>query len=138
MKSKVVLFMDKLSIVELLDYVLESIEIIQRRFASINSADNFVSSDEGIDKFDAISMRLQSVGEALKSIYKSDKEILERVKDESYWSQIIKLREIISHHYIDIDADIIFDICKNELDELKDTISNTKSATLKSHLKSRN
>ncbi len=28
------------------------------------------------------------------------------------------MREIISHRYIDIDAEIVFDICKNELDEL--------------------
>lgn len=114
--------MDKLSILELLEYILESIDIIKRRFKGISSSDDFMNSDEGVDKLDAISMRLQSIGEALKNIYKSDKEILEKVKDEDYWSQIIKLREIISHHYIDIDSEIIFDICENELDELQESI----------------
>jgi uncharacterized protein with HEPN domain len=119
--------MDKLSLVELLDYILESIEVVQRRFKEINSADDFVSSDAGIDRFDAISMRLQSIGEALKNIYKHNKQVLLQVKDDNYWSQIIKLREIISHHYIDLDADIIFDICSNELGELQEAIKKTKS-----------
>jgi uncharacterized protein with HEPN domain len=119
--------MDKLSLVELLDYILESIEVVQRRFKEINSADDFVSSDAGIDRFDAISMRLQSIGEALKNIYKHNKQVLLQVKDDNYWSQIIKLREIISHHYIDLDADIIFDICSNELGELREAIKKTKS-----------
>lgn len=120
--------MDKLSIIELLDYILESIEIINRRFESINSADDFLESDAGVDKFDAISMRLQSIGEALKNIYKFDQKILDNARDSSYWSQIIKLREIISHHYIDIDSEIIFDVCENELDELKDSILKVKNS----------
>ncbi|MDQ1338154.1 MAG: hypothetical protein QG617_1121, partial [Campylobacterota bacterium] len=45
----------------------------------------------------------------------------------SYWSQIIKLREIISHHYIDIDSEIIFDICENELTELEESINKAKT-----------
>jgi len=33
------------------------------------------------------------------------------------------MREIISHHYIDIDAEIVFEICDEELSELKENIS---------------
>ncbi|MDD5371876.1 MAG: DUF86 domain-containing protein [Sulfurimonas sp.] len=123
--------MDKLSIIELLDYILESISIIRRRFENIKSCDDFMNSDDGIDRLDAISMRLQSIGEALKNIYKADKELLEKVKSASYWSQIIKLREIISHHYIDIDSEIIFDICENELNELEESINKTKIVVTK-------
>ena len=71
-------------------------------------------------------MRLQSIGEALKNIYKTDTTLLETVKDGSYWSLIIKLREIISHHYVDIDAEIIYDICQNELEELTMNILKVK------------
>lgn len=119
--------MDKLLIIELLDYILESISIIRRRFENIKSCDDFINSDDGIDRLDAISMRLQSIGEALKNIYKADKALLEKVKSASYWSQIIKLREIISHHYIDIDSEIIFDICENELTELEESINKAKT-----------
>ena len=42
--------------------------------------------------------------------------------DRSYWSNIIKFREIISHHYIDIDSEIVFDICSEDIKELKDIL----------------
>ena len=35
------------------------------------------------------------------------------------WAKIMKLRDIISHHYDQIDYEIIFDICKNHLTNLR-------------------
>ena len=119
--------MDKLSLEALLEYILESIRIIRRRFITITAADDFIDSDEGIDRLDAISMRLQAIGEALKNIHKTDSFLLAQIADDAYWSQIIKLREIISHHYVDIDAEIIFDICANELDELEEKVRSIKA-----------
>jgi uncharacterized protein with HEPN domain len=58
--------MDKANTEELLSFILTSIQMIQRRFKDINSSDDFLDNDEGLDKLDAISMRLQSIGEALK------------------------------------------------------------------------
>jgi len=31
------------------------------------------------------------------------------------------MRDIISHQYFDIDAEIIYEVCKNKIPELKDT-----------------
>jgi len=106
---------------ELLAFIQESIKLIEKRFSTIKSSDDFME-DEGMDKLDAISMRLQSIGEALKNLDKREKEFLLLVADEEYWSQIIKTRDFISRHYIDIDAEVVYDICKNELHELKDKI----------------
>jgi uncharacterized protein with HEPN domain len=41
-------------------------------------------------------------------------------------SSTIKARDFISHHYVDLDAEIIFDICENELEELKSNIQKLK------------
>ena len=75
-----------------------------------------------MDRLDAISMRIQSIGEALKNLNKRENELLLSVADQTYWSQIIKTRDFISHHYVDIDAEIVYDICKNELEELEKKI----------------
>jgi len=32
------------------------------------------------------------------------------------------MRDIISHHYFDLDAEAIFDVCKNHIDKLGITI----------------
>jgi uncharacterized protein with HEPN domain len=34
----------------------------------------------------------------------------------------MRLQSIISHHYIDIDSEIVYDICLDDLPELKATI----------------
>ena len=114
--------MDKATTKELLKFILESIALIKRRFKSINAIDDFLNSDEGLDKLDAISMRLQSIGEALKNIDKRDRTFLLTVAPKNYWSKIIKTREILTHHYIDIDAETIYLICNEKIDELENYI----------------
>lgn len=118
--------MDKASTLELLDFILESIRLIDRRFESIESGDDFLEDDEGLDRLDAISMRIQTIGETLKSLYKREEALLLQVEDKIYWSTIIKARDFISHHYVDLDAETIFDICVNELDILEKNIKKLK------------
>lgn len=112
--------MDKKNTVELLEYILSSITLIEKRFAAIGSSGDFLKDDDGLEKLDSISMRLQTIGEAAKNILKTDPQALGG--DREYWGNIVKLREIISHHYIDINAEIIYDICSGELAELKNKI----------------
>ncbi len=115
--------MDKANNQELLKFILDSIEMIKKRFSGITSSDDFMHSEEGITNLDAISMRLQSIGEALKNIDKRDRDFLLEVADKTYWSNIIKTREIITHHYIDIDSETIFMICDEKLEDLEKKVS---------------
>jgi len=117
--------MDKTEIVVLLDFILESITLIRKRFKKIDNIDDFLT-EEGMLILDAISMRLQAIGEALKNIDKRDRNFLLKVADKEYWSKIIKTREIISHHYINLDAEIVYMICKENLDELEKNILKLK------------
>ena len=116
------LSMDKANNKELLQFILESISLIKKRFDGILNSDDFLASDDGLMRLDAISMRLQSIGEALKNIDKRDREFLLEIADKTYWSNIIKTREIITHHYIDIDSETIFMICDEKLDDLENKI----------------
>jgi len=115
--------MDKKSAIELLNYIVESITLINERFQEINSSEDFLQDNKGLEKLDSISMRLQTIGEAVKNIYKRDPDILLSVQDKSYWSEIIRLREIISHHYINIDSEIVYDICKDDIHKLKSIVA---------------
>jgi len=101
------LYMDKANLNELLKFILESIALIKNRFEVIQVSDDFLQNDDGLMRLDAISMRLQSIGEALKNIDKRDRDFLLSVADKTYWSNIIKTREILTHHYIDIDSETI-------------------------------
>ena len=104
-----------------LQIMLESIILIENRFSKINSADDLVSCADGVLILDAIAMRLQITGELLKKISKMDKTLLENYP-EIEWDKIMRLRDIVSHHYEKVDHEIIFDICKNHIPRLKSTI----------------
>ncbi|DAB37972.1 MAG: hypothetical protein A2023_00400 [Sulfuricurvum sp. GWF2_44_89] len=115
--------MDKKNAQELLEFVAESIEIIKKRMVPIKSIDDFLDTEEGQEKLDSILMRIQSIGEATKNLNKRYNVLLENYKDAAYWSQIIKTREVISHHYIDINAEIVFDIATHKLDDLYSVVN---------------
>lgn len=53
---------DKDLIKEVLSQILTATRRIERRSSSISKPDDFISSDEGIDKLDAISMMLIAIG----------------------------------------------------------------------------
>ena len=105
-----------------LGMIIESIGLVEERSSNIKSAEQFVNNSEGVLLLDAVSMRLQVVGELIKKIDKIDNLIL-RDFPEIDWIKIMKLRDIISHHYDVVDHEIIFDICKNHLPKLKSTIT---------------
>ena len=98
--------------------IISSIETIEKRFKSIAGADDFVSNEAGMLLLDSICMRLQVVGELLKKIQKIDPGVFEKYPGIE-WQNVMKLRDIISNHYEYVDHEIIFDICKNHLPDLK-------------------
>ena len=38
------------------------------------------------------------------------------------WKRAKGIRDIISHHYFETDAEVIYEVCKNNIDELTQTI----------------
>jgi len=58
-------------VIDHLDFIVQSIHLIQERFLKIKEPDDFVLSPEGVTILDAISMRLQVIGESVKQIQKT-------------------------------------------------------------------
>ena len=108
-------------IFENLKLISGSLDLINERFSKINQPNDFVSNDNGILVLDAIAMRLQVIGELLKKIDKINNSFLEKY-NEIPWDRIMRLRDIVSHHYEQVDNEIIFDICQNHLPKLRTTI----------------
>ena len=106
---------------ELFDYLelmLHSIELIESRFQKIRIPDDFVESSDGITFLDAISMRLQVIGESVRKTQKVDPLFLKRYS-EIEWDKIARFRDFVSHHYSQVDHEIVFDICKVHVPKLK-------------------
>lgn len=63
-------------------------------------------------------MLLIAIGESIKGFDKViNKQILSQNKSIP-WSEIMGVRDIIAHHYFDIDAEEIFSIIKHDLEPL--------------------
>jgi len=108
-------------ILSTLEDIKQSIELIQKRFQNIQSSDDFLESDEGLLKLDSISMRLIAIGEGFKNIDKLSNNTILCKYPAIPWKEVKGIRDILSHHYFDLDAEIIFHICQNEIQELLDT-----------------
>lgn len=64
-------------------------------------------------------MQLIAVGKGVKNLDKeTDKKLLLNYP-EIAWKEVAGLRDIISHHYFDLNAEIVFDVCQNHITPLK-------------------
>lgn len=109
-------------VTEILIQVLEALKKIERRFNNINSHDAFLVSEEGLDMLDSICMQLIAIGESIKNIDKITNRKLLINYPEIDWKGIKGVRDIISHHYFDIDAEQIFNVCNNNIEPLTKTL----------------
>ena len=101
-----------------LKIILEAIDLIEKRFERMTDPEDFVKSTDGVTLLDSISMRLQVIGETVKKIDQKNPEMLKK-ESGIEWEKIMKLRDIISHHYNIIDYEIVYDICENHVQNLK-------------------
>ncbi len=100
-----------------LTLVIEHINEVNYYFEEIKTPDDFVADKQGQAFFDAILMHLQVIGELLKRNYAEHKVIFLK-HNEIPWSEIIRMRDLISHHYDKLQHDVVFDICTNALPDL--------------------
>ena len=106
--------------------MLESTELIEKRFSRIRVPEDFVLSADGVTILDAVSMRLQVIGESVRKIQKVDPSFLTRYSNIE-WDKLARFRDLVSHHYTHIDHEIIFDICRVHIPNLKDTLQKIRS-----------
>jgi uncharacterized protein with HEPN domain len=108
-------------ILSTLEDIKYSLELIQKRVKDIKSSDDFLETEDGLEKLDSIAMRLVAIGEGFKNIDKlSDNQLLLKYSNIP-WKQVKGIRDILSHHYFDLDAEVIFNLCKKDVNELHET-----------------
>ena len=113
---------DKSLVIEILTQIENAIKITLQRFEIVDSVDYFTNTPQGMEKLDSICMQLIAIGESLKNIDKiTNKELLEKYPQID-WKGAKGMRDIISHHYGDIDANDIYFVCDTKLEELLKTI----------------
>lgn len=110
---------DKELVVENLKNIIWALEQVIKRFQAIQSSDDFIKDDVGLEKLDSICMQLINIGEMLKQIDKmTDSKLLLNYSDID-WKKAKGMRDIITHHYFNIDAETIYIACLEHVPEMK-------------------
>ena len=121
---------DKALTLECLSKIEETILHIQDRTKNINVVEDFLKTPHGVDMLDVTVIRLEAIGETIKNIDKNTSGLLLQKYTDIPWNKIKKVRDIIAHHYFDVDEEIIFNIVKNDLNTLLATIRAMRDDTL--------
>ena len=112
---------------ELLYYSLKriasTIERIINNSQAIDDSQYYVLSPAGMERLESTCMLLLAIGESIKGIDKMTQKQLLSNYPEVDWKGAMGIRDIIAHHYFDIDESIVFDVVKNKLPEMLVTIN---------------
>ena len=98
-----------------LEDIRYAITKIQRYTAGITR--NGLAEDS--KTLDAVIRNLEIIGEATKMIPESLRVEYPNIE----WKKIAGLRDILAHHYFEVDLDIVWDILQNKLPELERDLS---------------
>ncbi|MDR3001724.1 MAG: DUF86 domain-containing protein [Fibromonadaceae bacterium] len=109
---------DKTIIADKLQNMDEFLQLLIDGTANINSVDELLADAEGMLKLKGICMSLLVIGEEVKSLDKhSEKKLLPKYP-QIPWSAVMKTRDIIAHHYFDVDAERVFNTLKDDIPPL--------------------
>jgi uncharacterized protein with HEPN domain len=114
---------DKELALEILSQVYQSTRTILKRFEPIKSSDDFIDTEEGLEKLDSICMQLIAIGESLKNLDKVTNKSLLKKYPEIEWKKVIGMRDVITHHYFDLDSEIVFEVCESHIEPLAKAIN---------------
>ena len=112
---------------ELLYYSLKriasTIERIINNSQAIDDSQYYALSPAGMERLESTCMLLLAIGESIKGIDKMTRKQLLPNYPEVDWKGAMGIRDIIAHHYFDIDESIVFDVVKNKLPGMLETIN---------------
>ena len=115
--------MCKSQIIEsLLKKISQTVERILANSETITSPSFYLLTPSGMERLESTCMLLIAIGEGVKGVDKlTDKKLLS-LYPEMDWKGVMGMRDIIAHHYFDLDAEIVYDVIKHDLPKLKDVL----------------
>lgn len=104
-----------LMILHVLELISSSLQEVVKRSDKITEPNDFLISETGVILMDSICMKLSAIGESIKNLDKITNHELLPQYSQIPWKNVMGVRDFIVHHYFEVDVDVIFDICKNDV-----------------------
>ena len=130
--------MCKSQIIEsLLKKIFQTVERILANSETITSPSFYLLTPSGMERLESTCMLLIAIGEGVKGVDKlTDKKLLS-FYPEMDWKGVMGMRDIIAHHYFDLDAEIVYDVIKRVSRNFVGIIFYTRKVLLTSHYEKR-
>lgn len=108
-------------------HTLNKIELaitrLQERTSAIRSVNDFLLTPSGMEKLDAACMVLIAIGESIKNLDKITDGQLLPTYPAIPWKRVMGMRDVIAHHYFDVDAEVVYGVIAKEIEPLKAAIA---------------
>ena len=110
---------DKEIILNLLENMVTATEKILHRNRNITSVDDYLKDDNSLMLLDSLCMQLIAIGEAVKKIDKETNRTLLKNYPQIPWREVAGMRDILSHHYFDLNAEVVFEVTTEHIAKLQ-------------------
>lgn len=114
---------DKDLALELLRQLHDAAGTILQRIAPVRNAQDLTDSASGREKLDSLCMLLIAIGEGLKNLDKVTHGALLSTYPQVDWKSAKGMRDVISHQYFDVDAEVVFRTCTAQVPHLRNTLA---------------
>ncbi len=110
-------------VIETLSQIQKAIKQLFEWNKDISSYEDYLSTQEGSKILAANCMLIEAIGEGIKKIDRKTDKTLLPLRPEIPWLEIMGMRDHIAHGYFDIDAELVFETIKHDIEPLSQAIS---------------
>lgn len=114
---------DKELAIDSLQKIKAMLDLIVERASVVDTPNDFLCSPGGMMRLDAICMNLIALGETVKGLDKLTEGLLLPKYPEIYWKGVMGMRDKISHHYFEIDTDVVFKTIQEDIPQLTNVVA---------------
>lgn len=100
----------------------ETILLLQQWNQNVKEVDDYLLSSDGMKNLAATCMLIEAIGESIKKIDRNTNGSLLALRPEIPWKRVMGMRDHIAHGYFDIDAELVLQTVKNNLDPLLNAV----------------
>lgn len=109
-------------VLDILEDIITATDTIMARCSKANCMDDFIDDEEGQILLDSICMLLIAVGESVKQIDKITYKQLLCKYPSIPWKNVAGIRDVLSHHYFDLNAETVYGLCRDHIRDLNITL----------------
>ncbi len=115
--------LQQLRVVEdMLKQIRESIHNLELWNAPYSDVNEMLISPDGVKTLAADCMLIEAIGEGFKRIDERTNQMLLPSRPEIPWKAVKGMRDHIAHGYFDINNELVWDVVKNDLPDLRDAV----------------